>query len=272
MGGSSKLIIIQENVEPIVLISNTGAENKFFFSENYLSGNIDKALDELIQSSKEYHKNSYSKNEKLTISPYHYGINVINFKTKIIHTMNSYDVVGHCPLLSFLVMGENKMKELIETNLAQIYLVKENKKYSLKDFLGTTDGEKGFNLLKTYEMNQKQLIQARLNSNGIISQYANCTFSRPSGYVLLPYNFDFQVKAYSDSFNNGNVHELFINLYQEGLKFKNQDIKGWYDYLEKHDNENNKNEIKKFLKTIYEKSKLEKLIENKEILKIKQKL
>lgn len=275
MGGANKLLIIQEKTKPTALVSYTGSENDFFFSQDYLSGNIEKALATLIQESKEFHENSYASYEKLTLSPFHYGMNVIDFTTKTIHTMNGYDMAGLKTLMSFLVMQENKMRELIEGNLAQIYFAKENKKYLLKDFLGTTDAEKGFNLLKTRGITEKQLIKNRLDSNGIISQYTTNIFSNSFDCFLLPHNFDFEVKVYSENANNNTAHELFINLYQNGIEFNNQDLKGWYKYLEKSSNNSNnepKDKIKEFLKMTHEKQKLETMIKEKSINKTKNKL
>jgi hypothetical protein len=266
MGGSAKIILVEENKAPKALITYTGSENEFFFSENYLKGNIKKALNNFIKASKEYHQHSYSKNQPLSFAPYHYGLNTINFKTKKIYSMNGYDIAGLKNLGFFLSLDRNNFKSLIQNKLADLYFKNTNQRINIFDFLGTDDPEKGFELLYCLQSPiPAELIAKREKSDGLIKNFAHEYFDASHEYFLLPHNFDFEVIEFDDE----NADDYFFALLNDGIDFSKEDIQDWYSYLTHHEEFDAIKKIEDYF-IIKEKEKLENTVNISQIKETKK--
>ena len=92
-------------------------------------------------------------------------------------------------------------------------------------------------MLSQHEID-KNVIKERQNSGGFIKNYAKVLFTNLNECFILPHNFDFDVKEFSEE----NADEYFITLLEEGIKFSEEEVAQWYEYLEKH---NAKQSIKK---------------------------
>jgi hypothetical protein len=248
MGGATKVILIDEKGQLTPLISYTGAENDLFFSEDFLKGNIQKAIDSFIDSSNNFHQNSYCKDEPLTFAPYHYGLNILDFKNKEIHSLTTYDRLGVMNMLrySMLLRDDKYIKKITQENLLHFVDENLNKPFSIQEFFGTTNSKLVCQLLKSKEN----------RTTGEIKNYKNVELDNLGDFHIKPHNLDWSMKRYQEY----EISEYFIDLNQKGFHFSKEDLESWLSYAKNLEALNAHSIIEDYITSFNEKSHLEKIV------------
>lgn len=141
-----RLIILQENKEPISLIAQRTDDFNFLFSESFINGKIDEAIENthkkgVFQSKKLLHNNTL-------LAPEKYGMTIINLKTNTIDYLNDISKIPFLTLFSWLnkLDDSNVSNKLLlqatKENKLSIFDMKNNISYSIEEFFGTKDLKK----------------------------------------------------------------------------------------------------------------------------------
>lgn len=248
MGGQTRVVLLQENHEPLSFITYTGAENYFFFSKNFAENNIQKGIDELVKEAIKY-----DSIKDTTLAPDGYGLTVIDFKNKTLHSLTDYDKPGFLGVSSYQLrlMGgyqsdqENEFKYLTQENKLLFINTQTGKKCNIDDFFGTRDTTK----INIY----LDSLSDRVKSKGEIK---NDVSPRLYHYEVSPSNFDFTCHYYE------NPAQLFIDLHNAQFPFKVSDINEWLNFVENREDEESLKVIQTYLKAHSEKETLEASLAN----------
>lgn len=153
MGGTVAETIRRENGEVIKMARKTGAYNWMFFTKEFCEEKFDLAIDNHVKAFTQM-KEDYQSGEpyKYPMSPLYgwcnetapidYGLIVIDFKKKKIHSMQSYDTPGthYVSMLSKHVILEKDTEYhfnyLIKNNLLNI-ITNDDKTSDINDFFGS---------------------------------------------------------------------------------------------------------------------------------------
>src|SRR5579875_480721 len=98
-----RLVILQENKEPLVFSGYVGALNHFFFSEDYVK-NQEKAIDTLISH---LEKVSDKVDPKKSLTPLEWGITIMDFRNNRLYEMGLLEEVGQMAFSFF----QDELKE-----------------------------------------------------------------------------------------------------------------------------------------------------------------
>jgi hypothetical protein len=249
----TRIIVIKENKEVLSLIAPRGSDNHFLFSEAFIHGDTEKAIQELILSSnrKVFSKSTTVKNEKNTLlAPEKYGTTIINLHTKTIDYLSEIPAFPFKRFSSFVreLYVEDFKNELIikyvEENLLSIIDVKNNQSYSIKEFFDTTSVKK---IEKLLDNKVKQMI-----SKGAISNYATLELEE-YGFFIKPSAFDLTLNTYEAI----NADKLFIKLIKDGLEFSQDDLSIWKNYLNEFKAPQVFQNIQTYVTSLNEKTQLE---------------
>lgn len=250
MGGTVAETIRRENGEVIKMARKTGAYNWMFFTKEFGEKNFDVAIDNHIKAflemKKDYHTGQPYKLPMTSVYgwcdetyPIDYGLVVIDFQHKKIHSMQQYDTPGYhyVSMLSNNVVLDKDIEDhfdyLIQNNL--LYVIKkysnDNNIKDIKQYFG-----ENFSLtkLKTQLDNRWSKIKNIFNQDNDSHEL-----------VFYPKIFnDFECIKY-DNTPQGSI-SLLENLIQNGFSFTQEELNGWKEkinsfdgnyFLEENDNE-----------------------------------
>lgn len=120
MGGTVGVTLRRKDGSIEKMARRTGSYASMFFSKEFAENNIDEAIDNYIKTFKEM-KEDYQKGEpyKFNMSPEYgwcnemapidYGLVVIDFKDKIIYSMQEYDLPGTSYFGEFFIQSEKHL-------------------------------------------------------------------------------------------------------------------------------------------------------------------
>lgn len=230
MGGSVAETIRKENGEVIKMQRGTGAYNLMFFSKEFNSGEIDKAIDKHIEVAfkikADFEKGKPYQHELTEfyggfnlLAPTGYGLVVIDFKMKKIHTMQDYDrpgILGGASLALTIPPdgnGDAEYEFLIKNNLLNVHDFELN-------FMG--DVHKVFGNENTYE-----------NIGKITEQtYSERSYKhRATLFSYIPKALkDFVTIRYEDDIDG--MMTYVSNLKEDGFSFDAEEIIIWKEEFE----------------------------------------
>lgn len=228
MGGNVKVTIIKPDGSIINGLTYTGALNNCFFSQDFCNGNIDKAL--------------YDFEEELDIknnivSPYGYGLILVDFPRQMIHSMQNYDHPYSTGLASYdreiknIYIGERDFKNLTEHNLIKIRDESNELSFSLQDFFNTLDIKEIHHILRDKNVQN--------TCGGKAENYLSIT---DEDLYVQPSIIDFHIKRYDDSEITSFLEYLIGNKFI----FNEEEQKNWLSYVKK-----NSLDIKEYMQQIF---------------------
>jgi hypothetical protein len=236
----NRLIIIQENAEPISLIVNLNQENHFLYSQEVLSGDIQTGIKNLIETSIESQGDFY---------PIDHGLNIIDFKEKEILSMNRRSWPSEIPFIALkgIIDLNHNLHLALKNNLVNIVHKKTQTSYSVQEFFGTNEV---YQIKLLLEDNYPDY---RKESKGVITQYAHEFLSTSfAKFIVKPYNCD----LINHNIDPNDAQEMFFKLYDK-IQLDEKNIQSWLNYSEDYlDSQVLENAIK----TRQEKDRLEKVI------------
>jgi hypothetical protein len=257
MGGKVAFAIIQKDKPEFTAIAWTGVDNHLFYSTEFVQGDTEKAIKNVVKEVKKYNKNFIDSKESKGISPCSYGLVVVNMEKKQVRSFQDYNFPMQIDLIVFknqIISGSDlPLRELIEKDCLTVVDKKNNKEYSLIDFFGTTDVDKvrsGF-----FKNKENQFSEINF-PNSSISKY-----NVLDNIVLKPKGIDFELIRYPIS-ATGAV-QMAQDLRDDGISFSNKENAGWKEFI------TNMEDDKTILKTCLE--NLENVFAEKKVVKIKMK-
>lgn len=223
MGGKLNLVIRRKNGKVHKFQTWTGIESNLFHSQQFNEGNDEEALDAFTNFLK---KVSVVKNENEEydgLSPYWYGLIVLDFQENVIHSMQSYSEPG------FILLGEfspyflskqdvrDNISKLMALNYFDVYYQNENIG-SIQKIFG-----KNINFSSMGEFNQKSLMNHKfmINQIEINPDLLNFAPIRFRTMKTIHYEID---KIGKDKFQKALINSQF--------EFTKADNKAWQEYLE----------------------------------------
>lgn len=246
----NRLIILQENKEPISLIVKLGQENDFLFSPSFLNGYVDKAIEEIVNTSIVSNGDYF---------PINHGLNILDFQESSIMNMNRRSWPGKIPFIALkatFTFSPN-IREAFKNNLVKIVSKKNDQAYDVKEFFGTT------------EIYQIQLLlddnysHTRLESEGVIKNYAKefLSISVPK-FLAKPHNSHFV----SEFIDPNDYEKAFFKLSSK-IDLDNKNIQAWFDYTKDYSNDIEHDAFKQKVHIYQEKNQLEKLLTQTQLKK-----
>lgn len=229
MPGFTKVALIEDNQEPLVVLLPTGVENELIYSKNFLDNPSN--LRNLIAS----RQVSLPEVDSTLLSPYDYGLNVFDLTKKKIHSLTSYDSVGliHVSHLKYYASYESyeSFKALVEEEKLFLYKKNDANQYSFKDLFKTK------NIKDIVELIDKNNEEGHFND-----------------FFIKPINFNCEIIRYTPM----QLDKYFLNLIQEGLNFNEVEVSEWLTYPKKESNEASYiiENIKTYSQALYEKNSL----------------
>ena len=237
MGGTVAETIRKENGEIIKMARKTGAYNWMFFSKEFSNNQTELAIKEHCKVWFEM-KEDFETGEpyKYTMSPVYgwcnetapidYGLVVIDFQNKKIHSMQGYDVPAQKSLISF---ASSYYTDKEQTNINQ-FLIENNSLnlYNEKNmFVGDIQRLFGKNATIT---SVTKKIEKKLYKK--INLFKNDDLNLFSYFKPKSLN-DFEVISYKET-PEGCI-EMFKTLKKEGFYFNKEEIDSWKDYINRFD-------------------------------------
>lgn len=246
MGGTTRVVIIQENQEPLSFITWTGSENEFFFSEHFVKGQIQEGIKDMLDSA-----NQFAEPEMFTLSPEGYGLSVIDFKNKKLFVKTDYDSPSCLSLTSYSLRldgtynyEKEKFTQLTKNNYLQVVNGITKEVFTLNEFFGTNEIDEIIKLLQNPD--------ARTHSQGAIKE--TIASEHLFEFYISPINFDFHYQHYNDTF------ELFKALYSQNYPINESDINNWNEYLNYQEDEEDIEKIKDFVSSFKEQEHLDNVL------------
>lgn len=260
MGGTVGVTIIRENGEVIKMARKTGSYSSLFLSKAFNEGDYDKAINDYIQAFLEM-KEDYETGEPFKYpmspiygffnetSPIDYGLVVIDFKNKKIHSMQEYDIVGSIlpnVFSPFLVLGKTEhknLKHLFDNNLINVYLRGND-----HDYINVSKFEKLGTFQDIYENINLDEVKSKKDTSyfsTLVNSISKKIFKNPlvnnklnpeqinENVIFFPKELEKFVQI-SYSFNDDfeNTLNFFTQLTNDGFTFNQTEIKSWENHLE----------------------------------------
>lgn len=237
MGGTVAETIRKEDGQIIKMARKTGAYNWMFFSKDFNSGKIEEAIDAHVQKFTEM-KDDFESGEpyKFPMSPVYgwcdhiaptdYGLVVIDFQNKKIHSMQGYDVPGtlYSISLSKHMGGDKETKEaykfMAENNLFEVY---DNDMKHLGDIHSVFGAKDTFNAI------QKEIENAYNPLNALKDIFKKNKVN-PSQLIFTPKALkDFEIITYEEGPED--LLKFLTNLKADGFNFNADEVKMWKEHF-----------------------------------------
>lgn len=225
MGGTVAETIRKKNGEVIKMARRTGAYNWMMMSQDFCEGNIEKAIDAHVKVFLEM-KEDYETGEpyKFAMSPAYgwcnqtnpegYGLVVLDFKKRTIHTMQGYDTPGEFHIYSLTSLDEKEHRELNAVLKKNLFIVKDIKNKTVKDVFDIF-GE---------DVSIEKIDKISLSEKGGDLRYLR----------LIPKTIK-AFKYYKYEETPQGCLKMFNNLKKDDFKFTEEEINGWVDYFKEYD-------------------------------------
>jgi hypothetical protein len=236
MGGTVAETIRRENGEIIKMARRTGAYNWMIFSKEFNVGEIDKAIDEHLKMFMEM-KEDYEHGEPYKhpmspvygwcnhLAPVDYGLVVLDFQKKKIHSMQGYDSPGKLSLISMPHNDKETMEIydfLMQNNLLDVC------KY---DFTRLGDVHSIFGSKEPFKIALKELNNSYLD--GIKSIFGQYNTSHIDMVFVPKILKNFELHSYEES-PEGLV-KMLSALKNDGFTFNEEEIKMWKEHYDDPD-------------------------------------
>lgn len=234
MGGSVAVTVRKEDSEIIKMARRTGSANWLLFSEKFNYGNVNEAIDDFIKPFSEM-RNDYLKGEPYqfhmtpeygwcdNLSPYGYGLVVLDFQNKKIHSLQGYDTPGFMNIVSIINESHQDLesKKFFEQMITDDNFLTYGQK---KEYFGSVKELFGSNIsLKKIE----GLYDQTFKDEKILKEGEHY-FSILHGKFTLKALSDFEIIKYKETLEG--LLELWENLTSEGFEFTENEKKEWLDY------------------------------------------
>lgn len=235
MGGSVAVTIRKENSEIIKMARRTGSCTALLFSEEFNYGDKDKAINDFIAifsgMREDYLKGKPYQYEMTPeygwcdmMIPYGYGLIVLDFQNKKIHSLQGYDTPGFMSIVSMRnnVYEDPEEEALFSKMMADpdffFYTAKGECMGSAQEFFGSDISlTKLETLFDTINRNDK----AKDFDN---EKMLNINFGKFKAKAL----HDFEIVKYKESIED--FLQLAQNLKNDGFEFTEQEKAEWIDY------------------------------------------
>lgn len=240
MGGSVGVTIRKENSDIIKMARRTGSYNALLISEEFNYGDKNKAIDDFIavfsEMREDYLRGGPYKFHMTpeygwcdVMIPYGYGLVVLDFQNKKIHSLQGYDTPGFTSLVNIINNDETDEENITVTKMLKepellLYNAKGEQIGYVRDFLGEDITISTLSSLfkKTFESRN---LQAKENDN---KENLNVIYGKLKAKVL----HDFDIIKYNESAEG---FLLFAkNLKNDGFEFTEEEIAEWLDYAATH--------------------------------------
>jgi hypothetical protein len=228
MGGSVAETIRKKDGTLIKMARKTGIYNTMFFSKEFNSNDEDLAINNHCKAffeMKEDYENGTNKflmssvyGHYSSLAPTDYGLVVIDFERKKIHSMQGYDTPGyeHAVRFSEIYVNDKGTEQdynfLVENNLLNFYSFRNG------ELLG--DVEKLFGSKITLKKLRKEL-----NKN--YSRDINMAKMKPKKLE------EFEIIVYNET-PEGTI-DFFKNLVNDGFVFTDEDLNNWKEHINYYD-------------------------------------
>lgn len=225
MSGKMSFAILEKN-EPIFKgIAWAGVDNHLLFSTDLIQGSKNKAIKKLIKEIKKYNENYITENEIKGLSPYMYGLVVIDMDKKQVRSLQNYNNPMEIDLIVFkngvLKGSDLALKNLIEKDCLTILNKDSNEEYSFIDFFGTLDASN----VRSNLFKNKETKFSKVNfPHGLITKY-----DALDNIVLKPKGLDFTVISYP--VNVEGALQMIQDLKNDGVQFTNEEKMHWKSYI-----------------------------------------
>lgn len=226
MGGYVSEIIRKENGEIIKMCRTTGSYNLMFFSKDFNDNKIDESINEHIKTYfnvKENHKN------KSYLAPEDYGIVIIDFKNKKIHSMQGYDKPSHHHFVNINMFNNQESHEiynfLFTQNKLTIYTAKNEYLAGFNDFFGND-----ISLSKFHQIIKNELKIRYNNEDVLLEEDFNKSFFNLTIQPTALKNFKYI--EYEESIDG--ILNFITALINEGFKFTNKEKQIWIKFSERY--------------------------------------
>lgn len=234
MGGTVAETIRQENGEIIKMARKTGAYNWMFFSKKFNNDQINEAIDDHVELFNQM-KEDFETGEpyKYPMSPVYgwcnhtapidYGLVVIDFKEKKIHSMQEYDSPAtlHSIYFSTTMKHSEEVTEdykfIVNHNCVDVYDEDMNYCGDVHSVFGSVNTYD--NIQQSFNNNYIKIIQNIINPSNV-----------PKKYIFMPKILkDFQFINYNDN-PDGIIHYLTA-LAADGFNFNTEETSYWKECI-----------------------------------------
>jgi hypothetical protein len=233
MGGTVAETIRRENGQVIKMARRTGAYNWMIFSKEFNTGEINKAIDEHLQMFLEM-KEDYESGEPYKhpmspvygwcnhMAPIDYGLVVLDFQKKKIHSMQGYDGPGKLSIISIAHNNKETMEKydfLMKNNLLEVCKYDLTPLGDIHSIFGSEDPLK---------VALKELNNSYLDSfKSIFNKYNTSRLDM----VLVPKVLkDFESYSYEESPDG--LIKMLSALKNDGFVFNDEEIKMWKEHYD----------------------------------------
>lgn len=226
MGGYVSETIRKQNGDIIKMCRVTGSYNFMFFSKDFSNDKINEAIDEHVKtyfSLKENHKN------KSYLAPEDYGIVVIDFKNKKIHSMQGYDKPSYQHFVNISMLNNSESHEiydfLFKQNRLAIYTANNDYLAGFNDFFGND-----ISLSKFHQIIKNEFKIRYNNEDVLLEEDFNKSFFN---LTIQPTSLkNFKYIKYEESIDG--ILSFITNLMNEGFKFTNKEKQMWINFSERY--------------------------------------
>jgi hypothetical protein len=253
MDNLTTVVIIKKSSEIISFYAKLTSPNEFLFSKELLLGNVDKAIDNYIEQSEEF-----TKLKPMYLAPTDAGLTVIDFKNKMLLSLNHFIQPGKINLSDFqekiIVPYYNitdteqmaKFNEYFEKNKVSFFNYKTQQTLTSLELFNTNDSLKIIDLINNTKMAKHE---GNMNARDKSKAF--------SMHLLTPSSLNLNIKQYKyDELEN-----FYIDL-SKNIKLSEQDTHAWYYFLDNNNQSESKIKIQNYVNAITEKESLEKLIKH----------
>ncbi len=246
MGGTVAETIRLKNGDVIKMARKTGAYNWMFFSEDFITGKIDKAIEEHVKIFNEMREDFLSgKPYKLPMSgvygwcqetaPVDYGLVVIDFKNEKIHSFQGYDTPYSSLMTALRYSSEEEKKAIykgfLHNSLNVFYddqLIGDINSFVEKLFDNQSILKKITKSKEKLDENDVMELFSRENIRDLEFLKNKKDFDIYD-LRLRPKSVNFQIIKYEEGFFGG--MEMLKNLLSEGFIFNEEEKKQWKYFL-----------------------------------------
>lgn len=243
MGGTVGVTIRRPDGQVIKMARKTGSYKHLFLSEGWLDKDYDKAIEDycklFFEMKNDFEANKDTKNYKFNMSPVYgwcnecapidYGLVVIDFQSKKIHTMQDYDStrVAQESLVFFKNLEPQLIEKALKTNGWNIIDEDENC-WSINEFFGSNDPKKCVEKLEIAYSHVKQTLNKIIGKTKFPAD--KITYETIAQISVIPKNLDFEIISYER--NISGALELFKNLKKDGFVFNTDENQMWKDFMQ----------------------------------------
>jgi hypothetical protein len=238
MGGTVAETIRKENGELIKMARKTGAYNWMFFSKDFNNGQVEKAISDHVEKFFEM-KRDFESGEPYEFpmspvygwcnetAPVDYGLVVIDFQKKKIHSMQGYDMPGRTSSISLskFVLSDKDTEEnykfLTNNNLLEVHDHRGNYLGDIHTVFGSDNTFDNIQSVIEGSYSPIQKIKSLFSDKSIKPTYLDLTLKSLK---------DFEIISYEE--NPDGLVEFITNLKADGFTFDKEEVTLWKEHFD----------------------------------------